>query len=249
VRLGRPCRQARLRRCRKEPAAGRSIAFPHLRLEPGELETTCAQWYAVRILACLARCWPITSLLMADELKPRFPYSWFGKQWDPEKPIKFSPYVRRRYALSAATETGDKIISSTPPDLLKGEKALEWIYGLLGVLDQKASALMRLNGVMLAAAAFLLHPQYHLLWQRVLSDRRSQSDAVCWWFQSTGLFLTLSAKKAVKMENEIRFFEGVLSSSACRKLQTRMLPGCLGCIPFHNNRVLSCDRCFLWPHL
>ncbi|PYK37087.1 MAG: hypothetical protein DME49_13175 [Verrucomicrobia bacterium] len=98
---------------------------------------------------------------MADELKPRFPYSWFGKQWDPEKPIKFSPYVRRRYALSAATETGDKIISSTPPDLLKGEKALEWIYGLLGVLDQKASALMRLNGVMLAAAAFLLHPQYH----------------------------------------------------------------------------------------
>jgi hypothetical protein len=35
---------------------------------------------------------------------------------------------------------------------------LEWLYGLLGVLDTKASALMRLNGVMLAAAAFLLNP-------------------------------------------------------------------------------------------
>ena len=98
---------------------------------------------------------------MDEKRKPRFPYSRFGKPWDPEKPIKFSPYVRRRHALSAATEAGDKITCSTPSDPVKGDKALEWIYALLGVLDQKASALMRLNGVMLAAAAFLLHPQYH----------------------------------------------------------------------------------------
>ena len=38
-------------------------------------------------------------------------------------------------------------------------QAIDWLYGVLSVLDAKASALMRLNGVMLAAAAFLLNFQ------------------------------------------------------------------------------------------
>ena len=93
-----------------------------------------------------------------------FPYWWFAKKMVPSEPFKFSDYVTRRNALTHA-----KIVSGSPsgnPDKLlstppvggdpSAENAATWIYGLLTILDTKSSALMRLNGVMLAASSFLL---------------------------------------------------------------------------------------------
>lgn len=41
-------------------------------------------------------------------------------------------------------------------DNVTAKQAIEWVYSVLTVLDAKASALMRLNGVLIAAAAFML---------------------------------------------------------------------------------------------
>jgi AcrR family transcriptional regulator len=92
-------------------------------------------------------------------MKIRSPYWWFKKKRDMTTAV-FSDYVRRRHALATATVKGSKLSSAVPTRDPTGSEALEWIYGLLTALDTKASALMRLNGVMLAAAALLLNPLY-----------------------------------------------------------------------------------------
>jgi hypothetical protein len=68
----------------------------------------------------------------------------------------------RRHALqNAGFDVGKKnIVAAYPDEPPKGNIVLDSIYQVLTILDTKSSALMRLNGVMLAAAAFLLNPQY-----------------------------------------------------------------------------------------
>ena len=83
-----------------------------------------------------------------------FPYWWLTRTRDQTKDVFFD-YVKRRHALAKATTNRTNVSCIAPTDSPKGDDALNWIYGLLTILDAKASALMRLNGVMLAAAAFL----------------------------------------------------------------------------------------------
>src|SRR4026207_120889 len=77
---------------------------------------------------------------------------WWLKRWEPPPtPWRYSDlpdHVRARLALN-----------STPPEKVC-ETTVNWLYQLLGLLDTKASALMRLNSVMVAAAAFVLNPQF-----------------------------------------------------------------------------------------
>lgn len=95
-------------------------------------------------------------------MKLRFPYWWFCRRRNPAAEFQYSPYVVKRYALSDARLKEGKVVAPCPDSAHgpTGEQAVGWIYELLGVLDSKALALMRLNGVMLAAAAFLLNPEY-----------------------------------------------------------------------------------------
>src|SRR5690348_2045593 len=75
------------------------------------------------------------------------PYWWYwtlrpGK----DSETKFSNYVIRRYALTAKRIDGKQLsfsIAKPDPleDVISAEKALDWLYGLLGILDTKASAL------------------------------------------------------------------------------------------------------------
>lgn len=67
-------------------------------------------------------------------------------------------FVRAKWALKSAARVAgpadaahDMVDEKIPP----GE-AVDWIYAVLNTLDTKASALMRLNGVLIAAAAFML---------------------------------------------------------------------------------------------
>lgn len=67
-------------------------------------------------------------------------------------------FVRAKWALKSAARVAapaeaahDSADEKIPP----GE-AVDWIYAVLSMLDAKASALMRLNGVLIAAAAFML---------------------------------------------------------------------------------------------
>ena len=90
-------------------------------------------------------------------------YWWgVGAQWawrrllQIKEPPLVRDYVQLREGLKTAELKNGRIISSVPDEMSKPEEAVEWLYKLLTVLDTKASALMRLNGVMLAAAAFLL---------------------------------------------------------------------------------------------
>lgn len=63
--------------------------------------------------------------------------------------IRNSPeYVQKRYALLKTNIDGAEDFTQ--------DNAVRSIYEVLTVLDAKASALMRLNGVLIAAAAFLL---------------------------------------------------------------------------------------------
>lgn len=62
-------------------------------------------------------------------------------------------YVRKRYALSHTRIGGD---SSPSAPSESAEIIVKWLYDILTTLDAKASALMRLNGVLIAAAAFML---------------------------------------------------------------------------------------------
>ena len=70
-------------------------------------------------------------------------------------------YVFRRHMLPSARWTEGRLLADACEGTasVKPDEALKWIYELLSAMDSKASALMRLNGVMLAAAAFLLSAQ------------------------------------------------------------------------------------------
>jgi hypothetical protein len=70
------------------------------------------------------------------------------------------PFLERRHALEHIA-----LVAELPPTQPGGAKRsvdvkasdmLAWLYAVLTTLDGKASALMRLNGVLIAAAAFLL---------------------------------------------------------------------------------------------
>ena len=90
-----------------------------------------------------------------------FPYWWMRYELKNTQNFRLCEYVLRRHLLSQTTLNLSGAVVSPYPTAshpLPGDKALEWIYQLLSVLDTKASALMRLNGVMLAAAAFMLRP-------------------------------------------------------------------------------------------
>lgn len=71
-------------------------------------------------------------------------------------------YVRHRHALKAAADDGEPIQLASPAGGLKPDQALDWLYQLLGILDAKASALMRLNGISLAAALVLAGQATHI---------------------------------------------------------------------------------------
>lgn len=111
-------------------------------------------------------------------MKAPFPYwlchgcrvLWYRIRGTPRVPFEFSEYVLRRHALSAVRRHPDGSVRALfPTETPSAVKALDWLYELLGILDAKASALMRLNGVMLAAAAFLLGPRDGTVhWVRVL---------------------------------------------------------------------------------
>jgi hypothetical protein len=68
-------------------------------------------------------------------------------------------YVLKRAILKSVPLDSEKSLTGKLPTRIDPNDALEWIYGLLTTLDSKASALMRLNGVMLAATTFLLGAQ------------------------------------------------------------------------------------------
>jgi hypothetical protein len=92
-----------------------------------------------------------------------FPYWWWvwiGRWWSRgvDSPL-VGEYVKFRQGLLKAQVSGGRVTSPASSTLDKPAQALEWLYTVLTVLDSKASALMRLNGVMLAAAAFLLNFQ------------------------------------------------------------------------------------------
>jgi hypothetical protein len=76
-------------------------------------------------------------------------------------------FIRRRHALERhwicekcgeCEPTASKVDSEGRPVPARTtvKEVVDWLYAVLTVLDTKASALMRLNGVMIAAAAFLL---------------------------------------------------------------------------------------------
>ena len=68
-------------------------------------------------------------------------------------------YVVKRAILKSVPLDSEDSLKGRRPDKIDPHDALEWIYQLLTTLDSKASALMRLNGVMLAAATFLVGTQ------------------------------------------------------------------------------------------
>src|SRR5439155_5318173 len=82
-----------------------------------------------------------------------FPYWWIA--WVYRQQPLFRDYVLLRQGLTSAAEKGGRLTSPIPANI-NAERAVEWLYHVLSVLDTKASALMRLDGVMLAAATFLL---------------------------------------------------------------------------------------------
>ena len=67
-------------------------------------------------------------------------------------------YVRRRIALDKAESSNPAamIVTLNGSEMVKAKDVIDWTYSVLTILDSKASALMRLNGVLIAAAAFLL---------------------------------------------------------------------------------------------
>jgi hypothetical protein len=67
--------------------------------------------------------------------------------------MSWDEYLLKRKALE---DTGSDGQDAVDPKELPAAKAVKWIYEILTVLDAKASALMRLNGVLIAAAAFFL---------------------------------------------------------------------------------------------
>lgn len=98
----------------------------------------------------------------------------------------FSPYIKKRYSLSESKleVVNGKLQTEYLENLPPGESVLKWFYEVLGVLDSKSSALMRLNGVMVAAASFLLGPANASTWIKILISL----SALC---SSISIFLCL----------------------------------------------------------
>ena len=72
---------------------------------------------------------------------------------------KWPVYVQRRYALGKAVMKSPAAVRCDPlteAESANADDVVGWLYGVLTTLDAKASALMRLAGVLIAAAAFLL---------------------------------------------------------------------------------------------
>lgn len=72
---------------------------------------------------------------------------------------KWPLYVQRRYALGRTDLRNPASVCCAPLgefESVGAKDVVDWIYGVLSILDAKASTLMRLNGVLIAAAAFLL---------------------------------------------------------------------------------------------
>lgn len=68
-------------------------------------------------------------------------------------------YIQQKYALDKADfRDAGNVRHPVPADSskIKASDAVKWVYEVLTTLDAKASALMRLNGISIAAAAFLL---------------------------------------------------------------------------------------------
>jgi hypothetical protein len=68
--------------------------------------------------------------------------------------VKWPGFVQKKYGLTQL-HLGDED-EADRKRVLVAETAIKWFYEVLTTLDAKASALMRLNGVLIAAAAFLL---------------------------------------------------------------------------------------------
>lgn len=71
---------------------------------------------------------------------------------------KWPIYVQRKAALEKAKYSDPTKVNASMDDNeeINAKDVVAWIYSVLTTLDGKASALMRLNGVLIAAAAFLL---------------------------------------------------------------------------------------------
>jgi hypothetical protein len=72
---------------------------------------------------------------------------------------KWPLYVQRRHALATAHLRNPGSVCCEPlgeHESVEAREVVDWIYGMLSILDAKASTLMRLDGVLIAAAAFLL---------------------------------------------------------------------------------------------
>lgn len=143
-----------------------------------------------------------------------FFYRWLNKSQTGSSP--FSSYLLKRHALTQAKHGSLRVAQSpgSPDNWPDSEQALEWLYQLLSILDSKASALMRLNGVMLAAAAFMLHPEYHALGViKVLvalsATGSTLSIACCLWVVSVDWpFLSQVEEKTTSGGDKIFDFSG-----------------------------------------
>jgi hypothetical protein len=72
---------------------------------------------------------------------------------------KWPLYVQKRHALAKTVLKDPATVRCAPltdNEAVAAREVVEWMYGVLTILDAKASALMRLNGVLIAAAAFML---------------------------------------------------------------------------------------------
>ncbi|MGB8411043.1 MAG: hypothetical protein WCE58_14195 [Gallionella sp.] len=70
-----------------------------------------------------------------------------------EDKIEWPPYIQKKGALE---KSGYGCKKGKINSNITANDAVKWFYEVLTALDAKASALMRLNGVLIAAAAFLL---------------------------------------------------------------------------------------------
>lgn len=92
------------------------------------------------------------------------PYWWFRRDLPDGKPLEIADYALARHVMkngNIVEDTDTKYVEDPDPkNAIKHHEVTDWLYSALTILDSKASALMRLNGVMVAAAAFLLKPDF-----------------------------------------------------------------------------------------
>jgi hypothetical protein len=78
---------------------------------------------------------------------------------DPMSWTQWPEFLKKRYALAngaRASAVENCSFEFAADSAVFAKDAIEWAYAVLTTLDAKASALMRLNGVLIAAAAFML---------------------------------------------------------------------------------------------